>query len=303
MSTKYCPICEIQLFAPYRDALLDYEYRTPYCVDLIRCEGCGLVRQREVPGYDRLGLFYPSDYLAHNANFASKNNPLFAFLKRVLYSRKANAVARLIGRKGRVLDVGCANGAFLQHLNALGNFDLHGLDIKDPGIDFAAKSISFHRGPLETAQYAEGFFDAVNMDNVIEHVPDPIRFLNDVRLLLKPGGYVFGSTPNHNSWDRGLFGKYWGGYHMPRHIYLFNACNFELLLEKTGFRRVCYPVTANAADWAVSLQNFLQRKKVKTRPYTRTLYFPLVGMAMAPLAIMASFLRRNGVMDFIARKA
>lgn len=280
----------------------DYEYSVPYTPTLLRCEHCRLIRHKSLPDYDNLGSFYPDDYLVYNKSFKTASNALYSKLKNKLYSMKANKVAQYIGRTGNILDVGCANGAFLISMKQFGNYGLYGLDIKNTGINFKKHSIDFKEGCLEKLGYPVNFFDVVIIDNVLEHAPDPVSFMNKVISVLKPGGYIFGTTPNFRSVDRFVFRKYWGGFHMPRHIYVFNAHNLRMFMKKMGITDMKYPVTANAADWAVSVQNFLRRKQKKQGKYKRAPYFPIVTLALAPVAFITSIFNLNGVMDFICQK-
>jgi 2-polyprenyl-3-methyl-5-hydroxy-6-metoxy-1,4-benzoquinol methylase len=214
---------------------------------------------------------------------------------------KAKKVAKYIGKTGNILDVGCANGAFLLSMKQFGNYGLYGLDIKNTGMGFKENAIDFQEGHLEELDYPDDFFDAIVMDNVLEHVPDPAVFMKKAVAILKPGGYIFGTTPNFRSIDRFVFRKYWGGFHMPRHLYVFDAKNLRMFMTKMGISAIRYPLTANAADWSVSVQNFFRRKKKRQGKYNRAPYFSIVAMLFAPIAFLSSAFNMNGVMDFICQ--
>ncbi len=294
-----CPACYSQEFKPLEYDVPDYEYSVPYIPSLLRCEHCGLIRQKSLPDYNNLGSFYPDDYLVYNKSFKAASNALYSKLKNKLYSMKAKKVAKYIGRTGNILDIGCANGAFLLSMKQFGDYGLYGLDIKNTGMNFKENSIDFKEGFLEELEYPVNFFDAVIIDNVLEHVPDPVLFMKKVITVLKPGGYIFGTTPNFRSLDRFVFQKYWGGFHMPRHIYVFNANNLEMFMTNMGISKTNFPITANAADWAVSVQNFMRRKHNNQGKYKRAAYFAVVAMILAPVAFLTSIFKLNGVMDFI----
>jgi 2-polyprenyl-3-methyl-5-hydroxy-6-metoxy-1,4-benzoquinol methylase len=297
-STK-CPACNSANFKPLGYDIPDYEYRVPHTPELLCCCKCGLIRHRDIPKYDKLGTFYPEDYLVYNKSFKAASNALYSKLKTHLYSMKAKKVAKYIGKTGNILDVGCANGAFLLSMKQFGNYGLYGLDIKNTGMNFDEHAIDFKEGHLEEIEYPDNFFDAIILDNVLEHVPDPVVFMDKIVSILKPGGYVFGTTPNFNSVDRYVFRQYWGGFHMPRHIYLFNADNLRMFMKNIGVSEIKFPITANAADWAVSVQNFMRRKRKKQERYRRAPYFSIVAIALAPVAFISSIFNKNGVMDFI----
>ena len=297
-----CPACRTGQFEKLGYNVPDYEYRVSYTPVLIRCINCGLVRHEDIPGYDRLGEFYPDDYLVYNKSFKDASTALYSKLKNKLYNMRAKKVANLIGPSGNILDVGCANGAFLLSMKQFGDYNLHGLDIKDTGMDFKDHAIDFKEGHLEELEYPDHFFDAIILDNVLEHVPDPEVFMEKVISILKPGGYIYGTTPNHNSLDRFFFQRYWGGFHMPRHIYLFNAKNLNMFMKNIGISKVNIPISANAADWAVSVQNFMRRNKKRQGRYKRAPYFSIVAVLFAPVAFISSIFSLNGVMDFVCIK-
>jgi SAM-dependent methyltransferase len=294
-----CPACSGNDFSALGYIVDDYEYSVPYTPTLLRCQYCSLIRHKSLPSYDILGSFYPDDYLVYNKSFKAASNALYSRLKNKLYSMKARKVAKYIGRIGNILDIGCANGAFLLSMKQYGNYGLYGLDIKNTGVDFKENSINFEEGNLEELEYPANFFDAIIMDNVLEHVPDPIVFMKKVLSILKPGGYIFGTTPNFSSVDRFVFQRYWGGFHMPRHIYVFSAKNLKLFMKNMGIPHIKFPLNANAADWAVSVQNFIRKEIKKQGKYKRASYFPIVAILLAPVSFFTSIFNLNGVMDFI----
>jgi hypothetical protein len=72
-----------------------------------------------------------------------------------------------------------------------------------------------------------------------------------------------------------------------------------MLMKNIGITETHFPITANAADWAVSAQNFMRRNKEKQAKYKRAAYFPIVAMMFAPIALISSIFKLNGVMDFV----
>ena len=118
-------------------------------------------------------------------------------------------------------------------------------------------------------------FDLIVMNNLIEHVVDPIVELRTAKRLLKTGGKIFIETPNTNSWDFRLMQKFWGGLHTPRHTFLFNPQSMGVIckITKLEIHKIFYPI--NTDHWALSIQNLLQscnRFKLKLRN-GRTWYF------------------------------
>lgn len=296
MNGQTCVLCGCQKFRPYLNDLLDYEYRVKGSFNLIKCESCGLVRQANISSYSDLMEFYPPDYHAHQP--AGKG--LLSSLKRRLYLRRVRRIKKLVGG-GKVLDVGCGNCSLLSALRELGGFELHGLDIKRLGVDYAGMGISFREGHLEDIGFEKDRFDLLSMDNVVEHVPDPDVFFKKAGEVIRPGGWIVGTTPNVDSVEARLYGKYWGPYHMPRHTYLFGPETLKAMLEKHGFYSVRFPLNA-VSGCGISIQNYLRRNKDKIHPYEKAWYVPYLSLLTAPASYLLSLTELNSTLDFMARK-
>lgn len=130
---------------------------------------------------------------AHLHGFAVKNKKVFEkFLSKVPI-------------EGRVLDVGCANGAFLKALREKGYRNLHAADrgnfISLPGfedIPFQKIDVAFEQFP-----YPDHSFDAVTAFAVLEHLENPFFFVREASRLLKPEGLFVISIPNaFHIWSR-----------------------------------------------------------------------------------------------------
>ncbi len=137
---------------------------------------------------------------------------------------------------GRVLDVGCGDGARLARLRSLG-WDVTGQEM-DPEAALRARQtygIHVHLGPLNEAEFKVGEFDAIIMNHVIEHVYDPVRLLADCNRLLRKGGTLVVVTPNAESCGHERFGSSWRGLEPPRHLYLFNQSTLLEVARRAGF--------------------------------------------------------------------
>ena len=78
----------------------------------------------------------------------------------------------------------------------------------------------------------------VTLWDVIEHLHDPRGSLVRIAELLAPGGVLIVSVPVMDSLDHRLFGRYWAGYEIPRHLHFFSTRTLTSLFHATGFRVV-----------------------------------------------------------------
>jgi len=94
----------------------------------------------------------------------------------------------------------------------------------------------FHDEPLEPTGTPAESFDLLIMDNVIEHVTEPVAMLRTLRRYLRRGGRVVLITPNMESGHFRLLGRRWTPELAPHaHIYLFTPSSMVRLLSLAGF--------------------------------------------------------------------
>jgi SAM-dependent methyltransferase len=122
----------------------------------------------------------------------------------------------------------------------------------------AATGLRVHQGRIEDLDFPEGSFDLALMIATIEHVDDPVGVLTHVRSLLRPGGRLVLTTDNARSWSFHLFKRrHWGGYHFPRHFYLFSSESLRRLIDHTGFELERLGTLLTPVNWVYSIRNAL----------------------------------------------
>jgi len=100
-------------------------------------------------------------------------------------------------RRGRLLDVGCAEGAFLEIAREEG-FDVVGTELSSHGASRTALrlGVPVHYGELPGARFSTGSFAAVTLWHVLERVLRPDETLAEARRILEPGGRLIVAVPN-----------------------------------------------------------------------------------------------------------
>ncbi len=226
----------------------------------LRCERCGLVRLDPRPSAEALANFYPEEYEAFQA---PRENRLFRWGRRRLWSKRAAAVRRYQPQPGRALDVGCATGEFLALLREQG-WQVQGIEPNRAAADLARQRLgpaSVQVATLEEASFPEAAFDLITLWDVLEHLPDPPAALRQVARWLRPGGMLALGVPNLASWDARLFGPYWIGWDAPRHFFLFPDPTLRAILAAAGlpaFASHC--LYGDYGAWMLSLDFVLEQR-------------------------------------------
>jgi SAM-dependent methyltransferase len=150
--------------------------------------------------------------------------------------QKVRWVESFVPRGAALLDVGANIGLFVreaaQSYNALGI---------EPSADIVRHAVERIGARLETAsiddlsaRYAARF-DAVTLFDVIEHLGEPAAGLKQIRDALRPGGYLFITTPDLGSLAARLAGSHWHYIDMDEHVALFSLASLRRLLDREGF--------------------------------------------------------------------
>jgi 2-polyprenyl-3-methyl-5-hydroxy-6-metoxy-1,4-benzoquinol methylase len=140
----------------------------------------------------------------------------------------------------RLLDVGCATGFFLEAAAAEG-FVVHGVEFSNVAISLAREDIRANIicGDVKSlVKQGIDKFDVVTAFDIIEHVQDPVQFLEDIRKILVPGGLVALSTPDTGHFLRYLMGSKWPMLQPMQHTVLFSRRSIAALFERCGFVEV-----------------------------------------------------------------
>lgn len=199
-------------------------------VSIIQCSDCK-VRRRMPEIIDN----YESDYHASYVEQGQAIHPgQLAHFTDLMTARLRQLTAQNIS----FLDVGCSTGRALRMASTLG-FHATGLDFSRWAAEYCAKLGFVTRQGSLIGQWTEaGMFDVVHCCHTIEHVPDPVAYLNEMHRLLKPGGHLMLACPNYASLPRLMKGKDWGIWCLDSHLWQFTRKQMCTLLKNAGFTLV-----------------------------------------------------------------
>jgi len=227
---------------------MDRLHKFPGVFNIVKCVNCGLIYINPRP--INIADYYPSDYDPHTVSSNDFYSRLYTNLQLSYYKRSKSLldnVKTLFCKilyhpipdefKGKVLDIGCGSGYYLMTMRRCG-WKVYGIDVSEQAVNFARIQFGLHNvrlGPLEQQRYPDAFFDAITLNHVIEHLPDPNATVKEIFRILRPGGIVAITTPNVDSINRRLFRTCWFPLETPRHLTLFSPKTLKALLNKNGF--------------------------------------------------------------------
>jgi predicted SAM-dependent methyltransferase len=71
--------------------------------------------------------------------------------------------------------------------------------------------------------------------HVLEHLPDPIGTLTEIRRILRPSGLLLIAVPNIGGLIARICKEHWLGVDVPRHLFHFSPETLKIALSRTGF--------------------------------------------------------------------
>ena len=199
--------------------------------EIVKCLDCGLVF---VPGH-RIDNSLFKDY---------EDSVDEGYIKEEKGRRRsANILLDRIGVfsvKGRMLEIGCANGFFLDEARKRG-WDVVGIEPSRWARAYAEQKIGIRvlSATLDGLDFEKERFDVIVMLDVIEHMESPRKVLTMINRALKKDGLLVVTTPDVESvLGKVLRARWWGINRY--HLFYFSRPTLENLFNRTGFEPVSY---------------------------------------------------------------
>ena len=314
-----CPYCQSKDYSNQYSTfdIFDHDY------NLVKCHHCKAYFLTPNPSDKLLKLAYSDSYYGQ-----SEEDEKFESLieKGINFFRKKRAkrLATLIQNKGRVLDIGCGNGQFLEYIQTFGNIEIFGTEMQGKSADRASKikNITLKTGELTEDDYPSSHFNLITLFHVFEHLKYPRQYLDIIDKILEPNGYLVISFPNINSWQASFFKGHWLHLDPPRHLFFFTPNDFKNIMKQRGFILCSENYISIEQNPFGAIQSWLNLFHIKREilfeslkrnfEYTKDTH-PLIlfiertlFMLFTPLFILidflASFFKKGATVEFVFKK-
>lgn len=148
--------------------------------------------------------------------------------------------ARIIRKhksSGRLLDVGCGEGYFLEYVER--HYDVYGVDVSEYCIREARHRTNRAKlsiGSITYMDYEDESFDVITCFDVLEHLENPEMAIQECRRVLKSGGVLVTRVPNTSSLGCKCKKEEWFGYRDTTHASLLSNEEWFEVLQKSNFK-------------------------------------------------------------------
>ena len=217
-------------------------------ISRVQCHDCGIVFANPMADSTELAAYYQSYYEKENYQSISFKEKIQNELNKIekLNPTEINQKVRYLNKLksgDKFLDIGCGLGMGLAYANKLG-CELSATELDHDSIDFIKNrySVETYQGDLLDANYPDSYFDFIHISHVIEHVGDPRAYIQEMKRILKPGGFMAIGTPDISSKIYTI--HRWSNFLRLRvpdivdgldHTFIFSKDRLKSITEEEGF--------------------------------------------------------------------
>mgnify|MGYP006137858163 CR=1 FL=1 len=197
------------------------------------CLECQVWFTHPIPTLDELSKLYSTGN--YRAETGKRFIPILEKAIHFLTIRKRNRIKKYV-KGGRILDVGCGRGLFLNIMKQDG-WQVMGQEFDSKSASYAINKygIDVHAGTLD-GKFENESFDVVNINHVLEHLEKPGETLVECHRILKTGGLLVVAVPNIDSFQAKFGNANWFQLDIPIHLCHFSSKSLIGLIESKLFK-------------------------------------------------------------------
>ncbi|MCY2978700.1 MAG: class I SAM-dependent methyltransferase [Planctomycetota bacterium] len=252
------------------------------------CENCDHRFICPQPSFDELAPYYQDGYRC----YAGCDERVEAMVSAARHSGKLRHISVEPGMS--ILDYGCGSGDFVVSALRLGALAV-GIEPSAIAAQRAREAgATVFEGTLETLDRLQigGPFDAITMNHVLEHIPEPSKVLKGLSNLLQEDGFLWIAVPNADCWGSRVLRQHWHSADLPRHLHHFTSESLRYCGAQAGLRLISMTTDTPAHSMANTIQLVL-RKKFRI-PFRVSNAFGLLPRFVAPRLAMRADRRQVG---------
>lgn len=215
-----------------------YKFELEKDLGIYACDHCRVLFMDPQLSDEEITRLYSELYYKSWGISGDSENPVSKKMKMDTFLLRLKEI-QAYAPSGKVLDIGCATGFFLEAAQSLG-YKPYGIELSEYSSRIAKRKFgeeAIFNGKLENSRFEPASFDVIGMFDLIEHVRVPSETLGQAARLLKSNGIIMITTPDSNSLSNKLMGKRWTHY-KKEHFYYFNLDSLEYIAAKNGLKIV-----------------------------------------------------------------
>lgn len=194
---------------------------------MVKCLNDDLVFSTPILEYDKIEKLYKKSFTTYGEHLENLRDTYGFYLKKLGNYRV---------KKGRLLEIGCGSGFFLEEAKRQG-YEVYGVEPGEKSVEKAKKDIrkNIIVDIFKPSQFKKNFFDVICCLQTFDHIPDPNGLLAECYKILKKGGLMLFFNHDIGAWQNRIMGE-----KSPiidiEHTYLFDKKTMRKIFEKHHFK-------------------------------------------------------------------
>ncbi|MFC1543079.1 class I SAM-dependent methyltransferase [Candidatus Neomarinimicrobiota bacterium] len=234
IEVQECPVCKsdrLSLVFAAVDHLISGD-----SFNIVECDCCHIRLTSPIPDDLENSPYYDSDdYISHSETTEGIINKVYAVARTLMLVRKRNLV-QSSGRfrPGKLLEIGCGAGVFLNEMH-LSGWEVRGIEPNKKARETVMRKYGLAVESIEEWFAQPGSsYDVIALWHVLEHLHNLDEYLRLINTCLKSDGRLILAVPNYYSFDADYYQAHWAAYDVPRHLYHFTYESMTELSERYG---------------------------------------------------------------------
>ena len=227
-----CPICTTEM--KFKFVTKDYLV-TGESFDIVECEACSIRTTTPFPDKKIIGNYYSSDdYISHDDKVSGIFDSIYGLVRTYQLNKKKKLIGKYFNKSdGKILDIGCGAGDFLQYMKE-NHWNINGVDTSNKARKIANNKLNIKvMGPKDWINNKEKY-DVITCWHSLEHVHEPWVYLDKIKKSLTLDGFLIVALPNYQSTDAKIYKEFWAAYDTPRHLYHFTIKSMNKTIKPHG---------------------------------------------------------------------
>ena len=227
-----CPICTREM--KFKFVTKDYLV-TGESFDIVECEACSIRTTTPFPDKKIIGNYYSSDdYISHDDKVSGIFDSIYGLVRTYQLNKKKKLIGKYFNKSnGKILDIGCGAGDFLQYMKE-NHWNINGVDTSNKARKIANKKLNIKvMDPKDWINNKEKY-DVITCWHSLEHVHEPWVYLDKIKKSLTLDGFLIVALPNYQSTDAKIYKEFWAAYDTPRHLYHFTIKSMNKTIKPHG---------------------------------------------------------------------
>ena len=180
----------------------------------------------------RLEKYYEFDeYISHTDNNKSLIDKVYQLVRNYTLKKKLKLINSQNTVTKKILDIGCGTGDFLSTCSK-NKWNTIGVEPNQKARDISITKNLVVKEKLEEIIEIGEQYDIITLWHVLEHVPNLIEYIDQLKRLLKDNGTLIIAVPNYKSFDAQHYHTNWAAYDVPRHLWHFSKTSIQKLFSE-----------------------------------------------------------------------